>query len=124
MNTGQADETGDETGGTSGDNDESPGMETRDHGVGGSQKSVTGGRRSASDNVLRFVGGYPLPSDLTLTAASVQQAIQALGPNVALASFNVDVFRANFKSKAEAKNVLSPMDHALSRKQKASDINN
>jgi hypothetical protein len=52
------------------------------------------------------------------------EAIGALGKNVALASFNLDEFRANFKSEDEAKNVLSPMDDALNRKRKASEINN
>ncbi len=56
----------------------------------------------------------------------------ALGANVALASFNLDEFRANFKSEDGAKNVLSPMDGvlnrkvddgALNRKRKASQIN-
>jgi hypothetical protein len=74
-------------------------------------------------DVLQFVGGYPLPPNLNSNAASVQQAIQALGANVALASFNVDEFRVNFKSEDEAKNVLSPMDDALNRKRKASEIN-
>jgi hypothetical protein len=32
--------------------------------------------------VLRFVGGYPLPPDLNLKAASVRQAIAARGSNV------------------------------------------
>jgi len=68
-----------------------------------------------------------------MSSASVQRAIQALGANVALASLNVDEFRATFKSEDEAKNVLSPMDDALNRrkmddalnrKRKATDINN
>jgi hypothetical protein len=75
-------------------------------------------------DVLRFVAGYPLPPDLNSNATSVQEAIHALGPNVPLASFNLDEFRANFKSKSETKNALSPMDDALNRKRKASEINN
>ena len=75
-------------------------------------------------DVLRFVAGYPLPPDLNSNAGSVRRAIHALGANVALASFNVDEFRANFKSGDEAKDVLSPMDDALNRKRKASEINN
>ncbi|KAN0121604.1 hypothetical protein V8E52_003500, partial [Russula decolorans] len=84
-------------------------------------------------DVLRFVGGSPLPPNLNSNAASVRQAIQALGTNVALASLNVDEFRATFKSEDEAKNVLSPMDDALNRrktddirnrKRKVTDINN
>jgi hypothetical protein len=75
-------------------------------------------------DVLRFVGGCPLPPDLNSNAASVQQAIYALGANVALASFRPDEFRGIFKSEDEAKNVLSPMGDAnLNRKRKASEIN-
>jgi hypothetical protein len=74
-------------------------------------------------DVLRFVGGYLLPPNLNSNSASVQQAIQALGANVALASFDVDEFRANFKSEDEARNVLSPMDDALNCKRKAGEIN-
>jgi len=84
-------------------------------------------------DVLRFVAGYPLPPDLNSNAGSVRRAIHALGPNVALASFNLDEFRASFKSEDEAKVVLSPMDDALNRKmnddalnrkRKATKINN
>jgi hypothetical protein len=75
-------------------------------------------------DVLRFVGGYPLPPDLNSSAESVQRAIRALGVNVALASFRLDEFRAIFRSEDEARNVLSPMDDALNRKRKASEINN
>jgi hypothetical protein len=67
-------------------------------------------------DVLRFVAGYPLPPDLNSNAASVREAIGALGKNVPLASFNLDEFRANFKSEDEAKNVLSPMEDALKHK--------
>jgi hypothetical protein len=76
-------------------------------------------------NVLRFVGGYPLPPNLNSEAASVKQAIEsieALGANVALASLRLDVFRANFKSKFEATHVLPPLDDALGRKQRANVI--
>jgi hypothetical protein len=75
-------------------------------------------------DVLRFVGGYPLPPDLNSSAGSVKQAIDALGAEVALASFRVDLFRAIFTSEPEARNVLIPMDDALNRKRKASEINN
>jgi hypothetical protein len=75
-------------------------------------------------DVLRFLGGYPLPPNLNSNAASVRQAIHALGANVALASFSLDEFRANFKSEDEAKIVLPPMDDALDRKRKAIEINN
>jgi hypothetical protein len=72
-------------------------------------------------DVLRFVGGDPLPPDLNSNAVSVQRAIQALGPNVALASFRIDKFRALFKSD-EGKNVLGPMDDALNHKRKTNEI--
>ena len=72
--------------------------------------------------VLRFVGGYPLPPDLNLTAASVTQAIEALGPNVTLATIKLDAFKAHFISEGEARNVLRPMEHALTRKRKASEM--
>ena len=84
-------------------------------------------------DVLRFVAGHPLRPDLNSDAGSVRRAIHALGANVALASFNVDEFRANFKSGDEAKDVLSPMgaafkrkmdDDAFNRKRKATKINN
>ena len=75
-------------------------------------------------DVLRFVGGYPDPPDLTLNALSVQKAIERLGANVALASIKLDKFRANFILEDETKNVLPPMDDALDRKRKASEINN
>jgi hypothetical protein len=63
--------------------------------------------------VLQFVGGYPPPKN----AKSVQRAIEALGADVALASFRLDKFRANFISEFEA-NFLSQMDDALDRKRK------
>jgi hypothetical protein len=75
-------------------------------------------------DVLRFVGGYPLLPDLNSSAESVQRAIQALGADVALASFRLDNFRAIFRSEDEARNVLSPMDDALNCKRKASEIDN
>jgi hypothetical protein len=75
-------------------------------------------------HVLRFVGGYPLPRNLDSNTESVRGAIQALGPNVALASLSLDEFRANFISEGEATNVLPPMNDALGRKRKASEINN
>jgi hypothetical protein len=72
--------------------------------------------------VLRFVGGYPLPPNLNSVAASVSQAIRALGPNVTLASIALDEFKAHFISEDEARNVLAPMEHALARKRKASEM--
>jgi hypothetical protein len=72
--------------------------------------------------VLRFVGGYPLPPDLNLAAASVTQAIRALGPNVPLASIGLDGFNAFFIPENEARNLLAPMEHALAHKRKASEM--
>ena len=66
--------------------------------------------------VLRFVGGYPLPPKLNSSAPSVQDAIKALGANVALASLCLDKLRAHFITEGEAMNVLLPMDDALDRK--------
>jgi hypothetical protein len=74
-------------------------------------------------DVLRFVGGYPLPPDLNSNAPSVQQTIHALGENVALASFRIDKLRALFESD-EGMDVLGPIDDALNRKRKASEIDN
>jgi hypothetical protein len=73
-------------------------------------------------HVLLFIGGYPLIPDLNSRAESVQNVIQRLGPNAALATFNVDTFRGIFKSEGEARNILVPMDAALNRKRKARDI--
>jgi hypothetical protein len=73
--------------------------------------------------VLRFIGGYPLPPDLDSEDSvnsedSVKNAILKLGPNVALASFKIDSFRANFKSASEAEYVLAPLEDALEQKRK------
>jgi hypothetical protein len=77
-------------------------------------------------DVLRFVGGYPLPPNLTSNALSVQKAIQGLGANVALASLKYDEFRGHFKSEGER--ILDAMDAALDFKRrckrKASEIDN
>lgn len=76
-------------------------------------------------HVLRCVGGYPLAPDLNSNEPSVKLAlglIEALGAIVALASFRLDGYRANFKSKFEAMNVLPSIDHALGRRRKASGI--
>ena len=72
--------------------------------------------------VLRFIGGYPLPPNLDLAATSVTQAIHALGPDVILASIELDEFKAHFISGDEARNVLAPMRHALKRKRNASEM--
>ena len=63
--------------------------------------------------VLRFVGGYPLPPNLNSRATSVSQTIDVFSQNVALASINLDAFKAHFISEDEARNVLAPMEHAL-----------
>ena len=62
---------------------------------------------------LRFISGFPLPADLGA------EAINALGPNVVLASLYVDTFRALFISPDEAKNILVPVEDALDLKRKA-----
>ena len=72
-------------------------------------------------HVLRFIGGYPLPPDLNLTAASVTQAIEALGPNVTLATIKLDAFKAYFISEGEVR-VLKPIEHALARKREAGEM--
>ena len=80
----------------------------------------------------KLIGAIEKHDVLRFVAGSVRGAIHPLGANVALASFNLDEFRANFKSEDGAKNVLSPMDGvlnrkvddgALNRKRKASQIN-
>ena len=72
--------------------------------------------------VLRFVCGHPLPPNLKLSAASVNQAIDVLGPNTALASIDLDGFRAHFISEDEARSALVPIEHALACKRKYSEI--
>jgi hypothetical protein len=76
-------------------------------------------------DVLRFVGGYPLPPDLTSSTLSVRKAIERLGANVALASIRYDEFAANFVSESETE-ILAALDHALDNKhhgkRKASEI--
>jgi len=72
-------------------------------------------------DVLRFVGGYPLVPDLHLKANTVQQAIEALGA-LPLATIRLDRFRSVFKTENECKSVLVPLDGALNRKRKASEI--
>ena len=72
--------------------------------------------------ILRFVGGYPLHPNLKSGALSVVRAIDDLGPNVALATIRLDEFKASFISEDEVRNVLVPMEHALARKRKSSEI--
>jgi len=64
--------------------------------------------------VLRFISGFELPAELDLGA----EAINALGPDVVLASLEVDTFRALFISKDEAKNILVPVEEALDLRRK------
>ena len=66
--------------------------------------------------VLCIIGGYPLPPDLNLAAASVTQTIEVLGPNITLATVKLDAFKASFISEGEDRNVLAPMEHALACK--------
>jgi hypothetical protein len=61
---------------------------------------------------------FPLPPDLDSVAGPVQGAIKKLD-KVPLASFQLDKFRAHFKSEFEATSILPPMDDALRRKRKA-----
>ncbi|KAM6498788.1 hypothetical protein JOM56_006736 [Amanita muscaria] len=72
--------------------------------------------------VLRFVGGYPLPPNLNLGGSFVDQAFTALGPDVVLATIHLDTFRAHFFTEDQARDVLVPMDHALTRKRKADEM--
>jgi hypothetical protein len=70
-------------------------------------------------HTLRFVCGYPLVPDLNSGAASVKQAISALGTNVSLATLDLHSFEAEFITDDEYRDVLTPMKHALSNKRKA-----
>ena len=70
------------------------------------------------------MGGYPLPPDLNLRAASVTNAISALGTGVVLATINMDAFRAHFIAEDQARGVLEPMEHALAEKRKADAMDN
>jgi len=68
--------------------------------------------------ILRFVCGYPLPPNLDSTAASVTEAISALGENVILATMNLPAFKNEFITQNEYNNVLGPMEDALFLKRK------
>lgn len=68
------------------------------------------------------MAGFPLTPNLNSTAASVAQAISALGSNASLATINLHAFRAEFLTQDEFRNVLTPMEDALSRKRKASEM--
>jgi len=72
--------------------------------------------------VLRFIGGFPLPAKLGLKADSVQEAIKDLGQHGALASLDIDTFRAHFIRRDEAKKILVPVEDALNRKRKAETL--
>jgi hypothetical protein len=73
-------------------------------------------------NILRFLGGYPLPPKLDLKATSVNQAIYTLDTDVPLAALNLYAFKAEFLQSHEFRDVLIPMDHAFDRKRKASEM--
>jgi hypothetical protein len=73
-------------------------------------------------HILRFLGGYPLLPNLNSTAASVTQAISALGLNTPLATIDLHAFKAEFLTNNEFRDVLTPMEDALSRKRKASEM--
>jgi hypothetical protein len=66
--------------------------------------------------VLRFV------LDSESGADSVSNALTALGPDVVLATINFDNFRALFITEDQARDVLGQMEHALSRKRKADEM--
>ena len=68
------------------------------------------------------MGGYPLPPNLNLGADSVTNAITALGPDIALATIDMDTFRAHFITQDQATQVLAPMEHALAKKRTADEI--
>jgi hypothetical protein len=72
--------------------------------------------------ILRFVGGYPLPPDLNLKAASVQKALAALGTDVVLATLDVDTFRAHFITEDQARDILGPMDDALESRRDSGEM--
>jgi hypothetical protein len=61
------------------------------------------------------VAGYPLPPDLNLGAEFVHDAITALGPDVALATVNLDIFRAHF-IEPDQKGILVPLETAFKSK--------
>jgi len=68
--------------------------------------------------ILRFIDGFPLPAEFNLMAPSVRQAIEDLGPNVVLASLNIDEFRAHFIQVGEEK-ILVTLEDAMNCKRKA-----
>jgi hypothetical protein len=61
------------------------------------------------------VAGYPLPPDLNFGAESVHDAITALGPDVTLATVNLDIFRAHFLE-PDQKGILVPLESAVKSK--------
>lgn len=67
------------------------------------------------------MGGYPLPPDLNLGASSVQEAVNALGKDVVLATINLDTFRGHFITEDHI-DVLAPMEHALARRQNTDEM--
>jgi hypothetical protein len=68
------------------------------------------------------VGGYPLPPNLNLRAKSVHEALTALGPDVVLATIDLDTFRGCFITEDQARDVLGPMEHAFTCKRKAAEM--
>ena len=61
------------------------------------------------------MAGYPLPPNLNLGAKSVRRDITALGPDVALATINLDIFRAHF-IEPDQKGILVPLESAVKSK--------
>ena len=68
-------------------------------------------------HILRFIAGCPLPPNLDLKAKSVKGALSDLG-QVPLAIIPMDALRAKFVSPGEVRNILQPMEYALSLKRK------
>ena len=62
--------------------------------------------------ILRFIAGCPLPPNLDLKVESVK-SLSDLG-QVPLAIIPIDALRAKFVSPGEVRNILQPMEYALS----------
>jgi hypothetical protein len=68
------------------------------------------------------LSGHPLLPNLDLGADSVRNALTVFGPEDVLATIKVDAFRAQFITEDQARDVFAPMEHALSKKQKADEM--
>ncbi|KAF8326242.1 hypothetical protein F5887DRAFT_1144981 [Amanita rubescens] len=74
-------------------------------------------------DVLRVIAGYPLTPDFGSEAKSVTQAISRFDSSDALSWINLEPFLQFFGLEGKALNVLEPMESALARKRKASEMN-